>query len=330
MIETDLTVDFLSGLERSMQHWLAHWRQPADHAGLQPLWGHALRSLWWAATTAACLPLAVDLAIALHSDMMYSGQWHEWKACLTRLAAASADRVDAERQFDLWHYLTAACFRLGEMDEALSRGKRLLALAEASQDRMQQTIAANLLVEIYLAAEHFAPAQTYAEQAVARAAATGDAQRRADALINRARAHLGAAVAAAGGQEVVERQPLTAEQTAALEAWLHEALALVQASCDVVFQTKSHLFLHHALAARGEWTQALWRAQTALSLVESYGDDAGRGVVLHAIGRSLAGLGRRAEAIEALQTAISIHERHGNRPAQQNTQRRLEILLQAN
>ena len=38
----------------------------------------------------------------------------------------------------------------------------------------------------------------------------------------------------------------------------------------------------------------------------------------------------RAEAIEALQTAMLIHEQHGNRPAQQNTQRRLEKLLQVN
>ena len=328
MIETDLAVDFLSGVERSLQHWLARWRQPADHLALQPLWGHALRALWWAATTGACLPLAVDLAIALHSDMMYSGQWQEWKACLVRLAPAAADQVDAARLFELLHRLATMCFRQGDLDEALTWGEHVLALAAAGQDRVGQVIAANLLAEIYLAAEHFAPAQVYAEQAVALAAAGGDAPRRADALINRARVHLEAAVAAAGGLAAVELQPLTAAQTAALEAWLHEALALVQASGDRAYETKAHLFLYHALAARGQWTQALWRAQTALSLVESYGDDAGRGVVLYAVGRSLAGLGRRTEAIEALQTSISIHEHHGNRPAQQNTQRRLERLLQ--
>ena len=329
MIETDLAVDFLSGLERSLHYWLARWRQPADHAALQPLQGHALRALWWAATTGVCLPLAVDLAIALHSDMMYSGQWQEWKVCLARLAAA-ADRVDAARLFNLLHRLATMCFRQGDLDEALAWGERVLALAAVGQDRLGQVIAANLLAEIYLTAEHFAPAQVFAEQAVALAAAGGDTPRRADALINRARVHLDAAVAAAGGLAAVELQPLTAAQTAALEAWLHEALALVQASGDVVYETKAHLFLYHALAARGEWVQALWRAQTALALVESYGDDAGRGVVLQAVGRSLAGLSRRAEAIEALQTAIRIHERHGNRPAQQNAQRRLEKLLQVN
>ena len=323
----DYAEEFMTGLQRGLRYWLEIWQQPAVHRVRTPQHGHEQRLLYWATTTRACLPLAIDLALAMHPFMLYSGQWLEWKTCLHRLATAAVDRVDAARQFGLLHYLAATCFRRGDLNEAITWGEQVAALAAAIPEQTQRAIAVNLLAEIYLAAEDYAPAQRYAQQAIALTLTMGDEQGQADALINAARADLGAAVTAAGGLEVVERQPLTAEQTAAAEEWLYRALSLAQAAGEVVFQTKAHLFLHHALAGRGAWGQALGHAQTALCLVESYGDDAGRGVVLNAIGRSLTGLGRRAEAIEAFQTALTIHERHGNGPARQNAQHRLDSLL---
>lgn len=244
------------------------------------------------------------------------------------MAAAIADRVDANRQFHLLHYLASVCFRRGELDEAITWGDRVMALARLAGDQTQEAIAVNLLAEIYLAAEDYRLAQDYAQQGLALNGVASSKHRQADAYINAARARLGAVVAAAGGLEAVEQQPLTAEHTGMAEEWLQQALALALAADNATYQAKAHLFLHHTLAARGEWAQAFSHAQIALALVESYGDDAGRGVVLQAMGRSLTGLGRRAEAIQALHTSIRIHERHGNQPAQINTQRRLQRLLQ--
>ncbi len=330
MNRLDYTEEFMTGLQRGLQYWLDAWQQPAAGSALPPEHGHEQRLLHWAAFTRAFLPLAVDLALAMHPTMLYTGQWIEWKTCLGSIAAASADRVDADRQFHLLHYLADVCFRRGDLNEAIAWAEQVIFLARAAQEQAQAAIAVNLLAEIYLAAEDYRLAQDYAQQGLALINAASSKHRQADAYINAARACLGAAVTAAGGLEAVEQQPLTAEHTRTVEEWLQQALALALAADNATYQAKAHLFLHHTLAVRGAWAQALGHAQTALSLVESYGDDAGRSVVLQAVGRSLAGLSRRAEAIEALQSAMRIHEHHGNRLAQQNTQRRLEKLLQVN
>ena len=60
--------------------------------------------------------------------------------------------------------------------------------------------------------------------------------------------------------------------------------------------------------------------------MQSYGDEAGRGVVLGNMGRALLELGRWDEAAEALEEALRIHRFNGNAPAERICQERLAEL----
>ncbi len=324
----NFNTEFMNGLERSLQHSLQFECRSADHTVCAAGQGHTMRALHWAVTLHRCLPLAVDVAVAWHAHFLRTGHWLEWKDCLVGLVEAAGWLIDGQRRFDLMHYLTIICSRQGYYAEAIEWGEQVMALALDSANERWQIIAANLLAEVYLATENYASAQQYAKQTVQMAASNDKTLLLADAWINAARANLGAVIEAAGGPAQVEQHYLTPADTVEIENWLQQALLLAEMLDSSVYCAKAHLFMHHTLAARGAWAQALSHGQQALALVASYGDHAGRGVVLQALGRSLAGLGRRREAITALQEAITIHEQHNNRPARSLTQQRLQALLQ--
>ncbi len=300
---------FIEGVARAGNHWLAYFRgRPTDLATWERAGGHALRALQWCADCPGFETLAADLVFALESHMMRMGQWYEWVDLLQHIVARIQPAIDLDRLVRLNAELCTICFRLHRLDEALALAQRWYEIGTAEGHRGWQYAALIQMAETHLNAEAFDLALDCAEEAYALAEHLADPVKKADALIDAARALLGQGHAAEA------------------ERRLESAIALTVASGDVVWQAKARLFLGHAASAQGRWAVALERFRAALALVDGYGDQVGCGTILSAMGPVYAELGQWAEASAALAEAIRILERHGNTPAVRVAQQRLQMV----
>jgi tetratricopeptide (TPR) repeat protein len=303
---------FLAGIERAAQHWLARLR---EHPMLAPaVWaadgGHALRALTWCADCGRYNELAADLAVALAQNMMQRGHWHEWETLLRRVFDRVGPALDPDRLWELTHVLGQPLLRLHRFAEAIALAERNYQLAAARGDLGRRQAALSRLAEIHLMAEAFDRALPYAEAATALAAARGDPVGEADGLIGAARALM-----ELGDLPEAERR-------------LARALALTTATGSLAFQAKTHIFLGHAARLAGDWAAALAQFRAALPLVSAIGDAVGVGTVLSNIGWALTYLGGWEEGAAALTEAIRLLARHGNTPAEAVARQRLAELRQ--
>lgn len=306
---SDLHAVFMEGAERAARYWTAFFRdRPTDPVEWERFGGHALVTLDRCVEFGRMPELAVDLAAALHTHMTWQGSWHEWEAVLSHMAATTYAALDAQRQWNLNAGLSAFYSRLHRLEESIALAQRNYELAVAWGDLRRQYDAFILQAEAYLNAEAWDQALRCAEDALTLSDAIGGPILQADALIDSARAlmHLGAVAEA--------------------EARLERSLTLTKQGGNINYEAKARLFQGHAAGARQDWPRALTYFSEALALVQSCGDEVGRGVVLGNLGRALLELGRWDEASEALEEALRIHRFHGNAPAEMVARARLAEL----
>jgi tetratricopeptide (TPR) repeat protein len=181
---------FQAGIERAAQHWLSFFgdRTRVDAETWAANGGHALRTLTWCIDSRRYLEVAADLALALHTKMMYLGYWQEWETLLRRLIVQATPALDAERLWELTQALGSLSLRLHRFAEAIALAERNDQLAATRGDLARQQAAQIRLAEIHLNAEHFDQALGHAEEATELAMALGDPIGEADSLINAARA----------------------------------------------------------------------------------------------------------------------------------------------
>lgn len=300
---------FRAGIERAAGHWLKVWEQTHDDpAARTAILGHALRALMWCIESRCCAEYAADLACALNGHMMHAGSWPVWEGYLRPLFAWAGSSLDDERASRLRACIAAYDLRTYRLADAVALAEEEYAHAVRGGHSMRQCAALIMLAETYLNADRFDLALACAERAVALAAELGDPVREADGWINAARALLGCG------------------RVDEADAALVRAAQLTELAGNLIYRCKAQIFLGHVACAREDWSAALGRFETALRLVEFYGDRVGYGVVLSNMGWALTGLGRLDDAERVLEQALAIQRFHGNQPAEQLCHRRLSTV----
>lgn len=297
---TDARETFLTGIDFSVGYWLDFWRRTEDNSEAQHnALGHAVRAIIRSLEYRRCPKSSVELAVALNMHMQRRGRWHEWERLLAQVAEWAGPLIEAELRIQLEGQLSLYWFRLNRIDEVIDLATQQYLWAVGSGSVLGSYAAMIRMAEAYLNAERYDLALACAEEAYASSLSLGDPVKLADALINGARAALGLGLIDDAEQRLERAEALTAE------------------SRDADYCCKAQLFLGHAAAARKAWAAALRRFETALILIDGYGDLVGRGVVLSNMGRALTELGRWDEAESALSEALAILHYHGNVPAEE-------------
>lgn len=260
-----------------------------------------MRSLQWCSNTGCQPELAAELAITWNQYMMRAGQWQAWENCLRDIIMAVGGQISIENAHRLNHCLAAICFRSYQFEESLEILERneKLALAVGSSELLAHTYIA--MAETYLNAVEPEKAEQYARQATHLARGINNRIVEADGLIDTARALVH-----------------TEQGMSEAETYLHQALAITQFEQNSVYIAKTLIFIGHIVAQRNAFEEALEHYRAALTLLESCGDKAGKGVVLSNIGKMLMELKAYDEAEKTLLDAIHISLERGNNPVAAN------------
>ena len=301
---------FLAGIDRSVRHWLSYVRiHGDDQEALGQVVQHVLRTLHWCALMGIYPELTAELVIAWDHYMIQVGQWQVWEACLRDVISGVSGRISLERAHALNHRLAVIYFRshmFAESLDVLKKNERL-ALAADSPALLAHTYDA--MAETYLNALESDKAESYAKAVASLAQEIGDRLLEADSLINTARA-------------LADRE----EGRGEAEVYLQQALEIAQAEGNAPITAEALIFIGHLACMKNAFSEALQYYETALALVESYGDRAGVGVMFGNIGRVLMELQHYEEARRMLVDSVAILKELGNTPSATRTGEVLEEL----
>ncbi|MEV5674305.1 BTAD domain-containing putative transcriptional regulator [Streptomyces sp. NPDC052069] len=331
-------------LERPEDRLVDHL-EPTVHAGLTFAGRHSALDWLYAEATnllacvcqasrPATLRRAVDLLYAA-LDLGESGanaKQYEAAALTVREAARECGDPRAEGRAVM--SLANAHQLAGRFDHADREAQEAMRLADAVQDLLPASWAANARGIIALYQNRHADGEEFLSQAIAAFRSDGNRPGEASALCNLSRIHLatgrtssaitlarsgieiydslGHALRGANGRYALGMALTQSGQFAAATAQLTEALEIFRDSRQRLWEGMAMFRLAEVDIASGRPAQAAQYSELALTVLRGIGGEWRRGNVLTVLGRALSGIGQTGRAQVCWHEALTIYEELGS------------------